>query len=292
MTQEPGDIGLMKKIGRSFVCLTILMGLIIGGIVYELLGRILLEQSTQRASLITINLSDAAAGYVMSKDGLQLNALVIKYARLSGVAYAFIKDRDGKVIAHSSATFSPELQEMLTADQRRQVGRRTLKLQGKTVYETRRPILEGQLGTGHLGTWADAVEQEVYQTLFVLLWPITLVLLAAVIVAVLLARRLIRSFRRLTDSVARISTGDLDTPVSPESQHEFGELTRALERMRASLKAAMARLDDDRNIATKIKGTGRFSADDLDKWNPSMSSENLLLSRADAGKPKGGNGSA
>src|SRR5262245_9572252 len=75
----------------------------------------------ESAVVITTNLSDAAAGYIASKDVLPLKTTVTKYARLNRVAYAFIKDREGKVIAHSLATFSPELEEELTSDQRRQL---------------------------------------------------------------------------------------------------------------------------------------------------------------------------
>jgi HAMP domain-containing protein len=242
MTQKQRDIGLMGKVGRNFVCLIVLTGLITGAIAYELLGRILREQYDQRVALITMNLSDAAAGYVMSRDVLPLNVLLTKYARLNGVAYAFIKDRHERVIAHSSPAFSPEFQDELTADQRRQMSRRIVTLQGKTVYETQVPILEGQLGTAHVGVWADAVEPQVYRALMMFIWPIAFVLLIAVTIAILLARRLIRPFRRLTDVAGRISSGDLDTPVRLESQYEFGELTRSLERMRASLKAATVRL--------------------------------------------------
>jgi hypothetical protein len=97
------------------------------------------------------------------------------------------------------AAFSPELQQELTSDQRRQVGRRELTLEGKTVHETREPILDGQLGTAHIGIWADAVEREIYQTLFMFVWPVTLALLAAVVVAVFLAPSLIRALRRLIE---------------------------------------------------------------------------------------------
>jgi nitrogen fixation/metabolism regulation signal transduction histidine kinase len=242
MTDKSRDLGLMGQIGRNFIYLIIVAGLIVGGIAYTLLGRILREQHDQRAALITINLSDAAAGYIMSRDVLQLNVLLTKYARLNGVAYAFVKDRHGRVIAHSSSTLSSERQESPTTDQRGQVSRRMATVEGKAVYEIQAPILEGQLGTAHLGVWADPIESQVYRALGMLMWPIAVVLLLAAIVAIFLARRLIRPFRRLTDVAGRISSGDLDTPVRVESQHEFGELTRSLERMRASLKAATVRL--------------------------------------------------
>ena len=175
------------------------LGLCFLVIVNQLMGRALRIQMDESAVIIATNLSDAAAGYLASKDVLQLNTTVTKYARLSRVAYAFIKDREGTVIAHSLATFSPELQEELTSDQRRQVSRRELTLQGKSVYETREPILDGQLGTAHIGIWSDAVEREIYQTLFMFVWPITLGLLAAVTLAVFLARPLIRPLRRLIE---------------------------------------------------------------------------------------------
>src|SRR5262247_208298 len=176
------------------------LGLLFLVIVNQLISRVLRAQMDESAVVITTNLSDAAAGYIASKDVLPLKTTVTKYARLNRVAYAFIKDREGKVIAHSLATFSPELEEELTSDQRRQVSRREVTLQGKTVYETREPILEGRLGTAHIGIWADAVEREIKHALLMFLWPITLGLLAAVIIVVILARSLIRALRRLIDS--------------------------------------------------------------------------------------------
>jgi sensor histidine kinase regulating citrate/malate metabolism len=175
------------------------LGILFVIIVNQLVGRALRAQVDESAVIMATNLSDAAAGYIASKDLLQLKTTVTKYARLSRVAYAFIKDREGKVIAHSLATFPPELQEELTSDQRRQVSRRELTVEGKTVYETREPILDGQLGTAHVGIWADAVEQEISQTLFLFVWPITLGILAAVTLAVFLSRPLIRPLRRLIE---------------------------------------------------------------------------------------------
>jgi sensor histidine kinase regulating citrate/malate metabolism len=177
----------------------LVVGLIFVVIVNLLVARVLRTQMDESAVLISTNLSDAAAGYLASKDMLRLNTTVTKYARLSRVAYVFIQDRHGQVIAHSLATFFPELQKELTSEQGRHGGRRELTLQGKAVYETREPILEGQLGTAHIGIWADEVERDIYQALFLFVWPITLGLLAAVIIVAILARPLIRSLRRLIE---------------------------------------------------------------------------------------------
>jgi sensor histidine kinase regulating citrate/malate metabolism len=193
----------LRGMSLEWKIMLLVLGLLFVVILNQLMGRALRTQMDESAVLIATNLSDAAAGYLAGKDVLQLQTTVRKYARLSRVAYAFIRDREGKVIAHSLATFSPELQEELTSDQRRQVSRRELTLQGKTVYETREPILDGQLGTAHIGIWADAVDRTVYHALFMFVWPITLGLLATAIIVAIWARPLIRALRPLIESRVR-----------------------------------------------------------------------------------------
>lgn len=185
-----------KVIGLEWKIIIPILGLLFLFTVNQLVARVLRTQMVESAVLMTTNLSDAAASYIASKNVLQLNTTVSKYARLSRVAYVFVKDREGKVIAHSLATFSPELQQELTSEQAGQGNRRELTLQGKPVYETSEPILDGQLGSAHIGIWADAVERDIHRALFLFLWPITLGLVASAVIIAILARPLIRAFRR------------------------------------------------------------------------------------------------
>jgi sensor histidine kinase regulating citrate/malate metabolism len=190
------DISLEWKIMATIGSMILVFGLFFVAIVNQLMGRALRIQIDQRALVIATNLSDAAAGHVIGRNILELHALVTKYARLEGSAYAFIEDQKGEILAHSLGTFSPELRKPLTLDERRQVERRVVKLQGKqgkTVYETRTPILEGQVGAAHVGIWGEGVETEIYSTLFPIVGLITIVLLAGVILSVFLARGIIRA---------------------------------------------------------------------------------------------------
>ncbi len=165
-------------------------------IVNQLMAQVLRSQMDESAIVMTTNLSDAAASYLASKDMLRLRTTVTKYARLSRVAYVFVRDHEGEVIAHSSATFSPELKQAPTLAQDSQVSRRELRLEGKPIYETRAPILDGQLGSAYIGISADAVEKEINQALFMFVWPITFGLFAAVTVVVIFAQPCIRALRR------------------------------------------------------------------------------------------------
>jgi sensor histidine kinase regulating citrate/malate metabolism len=166
-------------------------------IVHQLVARVLRSQIDESAVLMTTNLSDAAAGFIASNEALRLTTTVTKYARLNRVAYVFIQDRDGKIIATSSAGFAPEFRAAVTSNQDFQVSRRELTVEGKPVYETRAPILDGQLGSAHIGIWAGAVEGDIHRALFKFVWPITLGLLAAVIALMILAQPCVRALRRL-----------------------------------------------------------------------------------------------
>ena len=245
MARGSRGVGLKWKIIGTFVGLITLLGILVVGLVYYLTGRTLRTQLDQRASAIATNLSDVAAAHVVVKNVMALHALVTKYAILKGqgVAYVFIEDGQGEVIAHSvGGAFPRELWERLSFDARRKEDRRELMFRGGKVYETRAPILEGQVGTVHVGIRGDVVEEEIQRALLPLVGIIALVLAVGSGVSVLLARGIIRPILRLTQIADKISMGDLDTPVGVESTDEIGDLAQSVERMRASLKAAMARL--------------------------------------------------
>jgi len=236
-------MSLRWKIGTAFSGIILLLGCLVLAIVYYLTSSALRKQVDFRASAIATNLSDAAAGHVSRRNTLELDALTAKYGRLEGVAYAYVQDGKGEVIASSVQPFPPELKEASGTDaQARTVGSREVELRGRSVYETRAPILDGQLGAVRVGLWADTVQQDVRNTLFPIVALIVFCLLIGVVVSMVIATTTIKPIIELAAVADDISRGRLDTPVSVRSSDEVGELALSLERMRASLKAAMARL--------------------------------------------------
>jgi sensor histidine kinase regulating citrate/malate metabolism len=191
--------GSWQGLSLQWKIMLLFIGLLFLGVVNQLVTRVLRAQMEESAVLMTTNLSDAAAGYIASNDALRLKTTVTKYARLSRVAYVFVQDREGKIIASSSAGLFREFQPAVTSNQDLQVSQRELTVEGKPVYETRAPILDGQLGSSHIGIWAGAVEADIHKALFKFVWPISLGLLTAVIAVVMLAQPLVRAVRRLIE---------------------------------------------------------------------------------------------
>jgi sensor histidine kinase regulating citrate/malate metabolism len=207
------------KIVGALAGMMLVFGLLLIGIVNQLIVGALRNQIDQRASVMATNLSDAAAGHVIGRNVLELHALVTKYVRLEGSAYALIEDNKGQIIAHTLPTFPPELTETLNVDERRLLRRRVVRLRGKPVYEIRAPILEGQAGAARIGIWEESVATEINDALLPIVAVITSLLLAAVTLAIFLARGIIRW---LSEMAGGMSMGDL---TRGETQLTDGERT-------------------------------------------------------------------
>ena len=233
--------GLRWKISTTFSGLILILGLLVIGIVYYFTGNALQKQVDLRSVAIATNLSDAAAGFVSRKSTLELDALVAKYGRLDGVAYAFIQDPRGEVLASSLQPFPVELKDAGGTA----ASSRVTRARGKSVYETRAPLLDGQLGIVRVGLWAETVQNDMRSTLLPIIGLIAACLALGVVLSIMLASKTIRPILDLKAIADDISRGRLDTSVSIQTNDEVGELGRSLERMRASLKAAMIRLNRD-----------------------------------------------
>lgn len=231
--------GLRWKITTTFSGLILLLGLLVIGIVYHFTGNALEKQVDLRAAAIATNLSDAAAGFVSRKSTLELDALVAKYGLLDGLAYAFIQDPRGEILASSMRPFPSELKDAGGASG----SSRVTQVRGKSVYETRAPLLDGQLGIVRVGLWVETVQDDVRSTLLPIIGLIVACLALGVILSIMLASKTIRPILDLKAIADDISRGSLDTSVSIQTNDEVGDLGRSLERMRASLKAAMIRLN-------------------------------------------------
>jgi two-component system, cell cycle sensor histidine kinase and response regulator CckA len=245
MDHETRRVGLKWKIGGIYTGVMLVLSVCVIAAVYQLTSGTLRDQLDKRALAIATNFSDAAAGHVASKNTLALHALARKYTFLDGVAYAYVEDGQGEIVAHTFGTFPQELRPDLLPGAKRQVQRRELQWEGRTLYETAAPVLEGQMGTVHVGFWADAVKNEIQRALVPIIAAIAIVPFVGALLSFLLAHWIVRPIVGLTQIADKVTMGDLETSVGGKcvsARDEIGDLARALERMRSSLRAAMLRL--------------------------------------------------
>jgi HAMP domain-containing protein len=238
-------LGIAWKITGALLGTVLLFGLLALAVVYRYGGQLLQHQIDQKALALGVNLADAVAGLMASRNVLHLNATTTKYAILPGVAYAYVQDRSGEALAYSPGSFPAELERERSSNVLREPWTRQLTFHGRPVQETIVPILGGQLGTAHLGMWNDLVQEEIRKAILPMIVLISCLLALSLLLSLIVSRQIVRPILRLSDAADNMSRGDLDTPVGLKSIDEIGELALSLERMRASLKAAMVRLTRD-----------------------------------------------
>lgn len=245
MNRQSRSMGLKWKIGGIFTGVMLVLSALVIAAVYRVTQDTLREQLDKRALAIATNFSDAAAGHIASRNVLALHALATKHTLLEGVAYAYVADGKGEIIAHTLRAFPEEFRQELSGGGTRQVERRELLLGERTVYETALPILEGQMGKVHVGFWADTVQTEIQRALVPIVGIIAVVPFVGALLSFLLAHWIVRPLVGLREIADKVTMGDLETCVGGKcvsSSDEIGDLARSLERMRSSLRAAMLRL--------------------------------------------------
>jgi HAMP domain-containing protein len=236
-------MGLKAKIMGGVACGMLLFGALLLLVVTGEVSGVMRRQLDQRAVDLATNLGDSAAGRLLRGEVLELNTLVAKYALSPGVAYTLIRDGKGAVVAHSLGAALPAELGAVQLSSTSAETRRTLQLRDKVIYETSVPILQGRVGTVAVGVWADSVADEVRRALLPLIGLIVVAIAASLILSLLAARRMTRRILKLKEVADRVSRGDLESAIeNPAANDEIGDLGCAIERMRASLKAAMARL--------------------------------------------------
>ena len=237
-------IGIRWKIGGLYACLMVLLTLSIIAVGYYLANTLLRERTQRERLVIATTFSDSVAAHLAGRNLLAVHALASKYTFLQDTAYAFVQDNDGRIVAHSFGAVPNDIHRGLSRVVGSQIQQRDLSLAGKPIHEVAVPILDGQLGIAHVGFTADASPLELRQVLFVLP-ALALIVLGGIVLSFALAAWMLRPITRLSTTAEIITKGDLenvDLSDCLRSHDEIGVLARSLERMRTSLKAALARL--------------------------------------------------
>ncbi len=116
---------------------------------------------------------------------------------------------------------------------------------GETMWDVSSPIfVKGKKwGAFRVGVSMERIDARKRTLLLSLVAIFGAFALVTVVVIFFVVQRAMRPVGALTRAAEGISMGDgLDTPIRSESVDEIGQLTKAVERLRVSMKAAMSRL--------------------------------------------------
>jgi HAMP domain-containing protein len=248
-SSKPWRFTLAGKLTRSFVALALVFGAAASIIAYTRLAATFETEMKDRANLSVIGLREVASRYGNGSGEMELQQAVDEYQFDESIAYVYVEDAEGRIIAHTPQ----ELPTFLLRDfprtaERALNGAETL-YRGLPVYEIAARMGENKFGYVHLAIWRHTSEAEARRVVTAIAISILLSVCATVAVFAWAVWYFTLPLSNLGLYAHRISRGEIDLDIeikeneAIQENNEVGSLARSFARMRSSLHAILTRLE-------------------------------------------------
>jgi len=235
---------LIRKLTFGFSVIGIVFGVAAYVIVFGYFPPVYEKEIVKRAQVTTIGLTDLVKRRLATKPANEIAKDVEKYAAIKAVAYVYVEDAKGAIIAHTPKDLPRHLNRDFPKSAERALNGVNVQYRGQEVFEIANRIGTGNSGFVHLGIWRDVIGVEARIELLPLAaWIFVLLLGITAMFIIIIAWRVNRPFLDLVEQADRISRGDFSVALGLRRTDEIGDIARSIERMRASLHAVVRRLE-------------------------------------------------
>ena len=237
------NYGLTGRMTLIFTGAIAVFGVVALMLIHAVLLPSFKTQAFERARIAAVTVASDAKIPLTKRNVAALGDLMRKSVSRTGLAYILLVDDAGNVLAHSFDILPKQFLKRTSQERFPIEAQSTINLGDDPIYEAKFRIEGGRRNVIRVGVRKSDIDTELSNMITPVTQFIAAVVIAAICLAIFLIWRLTRPILRLVGAARRISIGDLNVvPPSVDENGEFGELSRALERMRSSVKAAMARL--------------------------------------------------
>ena len=233
---------LRSRLVIGFFALSLLIVVVAASFTYSYLQRAVERGAKARAGITAMAVNAMAVWHVDGQRYQELRDELTKATTRPAVAYAYVEDGDGKLIAHAPKDMPNQLIRRPSLEPRLMTGEQLVDYRNEIVYDyAQRSGLNNRFVV-HLGIWQDSVLMETWSVLGPILLAVLLLIFCAAVAFGVLLRDLHRPLLELVEQSTRISKGDFSVTLATKREDELGDLARSLERMRSSLRAVLARI--------------------------------------------------
>jgi HAMP domain-containing protein len=248
-SSKPWKFTLAGKLTSSFAALAVIFAASVSIIAYARLAVTFENEMKRRAELSVMGLAELALRHGDRGGELQLRHAVEDYAADLSIAYIYVEDPQGRIIAHMPRDLPAFLLRDFPRTAERAITGVEVLYRDLPVYEIAARIGKDQFGYVHLGMWRHAAQAETRHVVTSIVVSILLLLCAIVALFAWAVCYLTLPLSKLVLYAHRVSRGDLDVDIEmKESEaikqnNEVGSLARSFARMRSSLHAILTRLE-------------------------------------------------
>jgi HAMP domain-containing protein len=233
---------LRSKLIVSFVAIGLFVAIAASSITYSYLYRAAERGVKARAGIAAMAVNATTVWHVDGRRYRELRYELAKVISRPAVAYAYVEDGAGELIAHAPKDMPNHLGHRPSLAPRLMTAEQLVRYRSEVVYDyAQRSGLNNRFVV-HLGVWHDSVAAETWAVLGPVLLLGLLVVAGAAWAFIILLRDVHRSLLELVEQSERIGRGDFSASVGTKRADELGDLARSMERMRSSLRAVLARI--------------------------------------------------
>lgn len=236
---------LTTRLVLSFGMVGMLFGIAVCVIVYIFLSRGLRKEGENHVNVMATGIREIVAPNLGAGRAEEAAAAIEEYAINNSVAYLYVEQPDGSMIAYWPFDLPRYLRRDFPASAKRALRGAESQYRGFEVYEVAKRLGDGDSGFIHLAIWRQAMITEAQRIVAVIAATYFIVLCCVIAAFVSLARSLNRPVAELVAYAKRISEGCFAAPLSVQVGDELGDIALALERLRSSLHAATVRLGEE-----------------------------------------------
>lgn len=242
--------GLVGKLTISFAVLSLLLATFASLIVYSRMEAALGKQIKQRAEVLSLTAGEIAGRKIGAPV---LDEAVDKLASDRTVAYVYIEDSAGQILAHRPRELLIHLRRDFPRSAERALKGVEVDYRGLPVYEIAVRLGGPKGGFAHLAVWGDVIQEETRRVVAPIAGSILVMLSGGTALFAWIIGILSRPFVQLVEVAGRISKGDLDLEIGAVRANEVGDLAHSFDRMRSQLGALLSRLEELSSMEERSK---------------------------------------
>jgi len=224
------NLSFKNKLFVSYTALILFFSVLSIVFVNLYITKILKEHFVQMGRSLSSTVASNITNDLLINDLLSIDAFFEDVKRNNhDVAYIFL-EKDGKVVIHTfQEGFPKKLLNLGHTENKTDYV--FINSDGKTYYDFSAPVLEGRAGTLRLGMSGSMISSMVNNTVKTLLTVAFVSMLASIIFAIFISRKLTKPLILLTESSMKISEGDYSKNVTISGKDEVAKLSHAFNKM-------------------------------------------------------------
>ena len=244
-------LSLRWKISGILVFSNIFLGLLILWIVNRTVTSALETEVIERGKTIASDIARFSAEFILEEDIIALRELTTNSLAFESVYYILIQDADLQILTDTfNGNVPAELTQQSIDSEINQKKPQLLNIASlKTYcYDIVYPVEEGSLGFIRVGMKQEYITNKVDQTNNYIILTVLVITVIGIIIVYFLANKIIKPIISLANRANEISRGKLEEKIDIQTNDEINYMAEAVERLRESIKIALARMDKTKTV--------------------------------------------